>query len=59
MLELIEKVSSRPLSEQDKVAVVSGASERDIVYSGLDDTMCNACEETRSAAKEYVCFIPL
>jgi len=53
MLEMIEKVASRPLSEQDKAAVVSGASERDIVYSGLDDTMCNACEETRSAAKEY------
>lgn len=53
MLNLIEKVSNRPLTEQERREVVSGASERDIVYSGLDDTMTNACEETRQAANEF------
>jgi len=53
IIDLLEKVSTRPLTEQEKREVIAGASEKDIVYSGLDDTMTNACQETRDAANLY------
>ena len=54
LLNLIQRNSAHPISDVEKAFVIQGASERDIVYSGLDDTMSNACQETRVAAQQYV-----
>nr|BAJ99466.1 predicted protein [Hordeum vulgare subsp. vulgare] len=53
LLNLIQRNSAHPISDVEKALVIQGASERDIVYSGLDDTMSNACQETRVAAQQY------
>jgi glutamate dehydrogenase/leucine dehydrogenase len=31
---------------------MEGASERDLVYSGLEEVMCEAINETKATAKE-------
>lgn len=52
LLDLIQENSKRKLSDAERALVVQGASERDLVYSGLEDTMHNACLETRMVAEE-------
>ena len=39
-----------------KALIVRGPSEKDIVYSGLDDTMSQAVAETIACANEKVSF---
>ena len=53
MLNLIQTNANRPISEEEKKKIVKGAAEVDLVYSGLEDTMANACQETREAANEH------
>ncbi|KNC80870.1 glutamate dehydrogenase, mitochondrial [Sphaeroforma arctica JP610] len=52
LLNFVEQSVNRELSHQERRLVVHGAEEVDIVYSGLEDTMYNACMETRVTAKE-------
>lgn len=52
LLNLIQENSNRKLNDAERAIVVQGASERDLVYSGLEDTMTNACGETRNCANE-------
>ncbi|KAF9409117.1 glutamate dehydrogenase, partial [Podila epigama] len=50
LLSLVEANAGRQLTPQERRAVVHGAEEHELVYSGLEDTMIGACEETRATA---------
>jgi len=52
--ELLVKAAG-PLSKSDLKALVSGPSEKDIVYSGLEDTMAQATSETMETAHKLNC----
>ena len=41
------------ISEKDKKLMMHGPSERDIVYSGLEDTMATAVNETLTTMRVY------
>jgi len=53
LLNLIQQNSTKLIPQNERETVVAGAGEQDIVYSGLDDTMTLACEETRRAALNH------
>jgi len=53
MVDFVEKKFGAKISDAERKAIVKGAGEKELVYSGLDDTMVNACLETRNAAIEY------
>ena len=55
LVELVENNVGRRLTESERKNIVHGAEERDLVYSGLEDTMTEACQETRSTAISKVC----
>lgn len=48
MLKLIAKSTGKPLSKEDLNSIGRGADEKDLVYSGLDETMTNAYREIRA-----------
>ncbi|CAI2170098.1 19665_t:CDS:10 [Funneliformis geosporum] len=50
LVELVENNVGRHLTEAERKNIVHGAEELDLVYSGLEDTMIGACQETRSTA---------
>jgi glutamate dehydrogenase (NAD(P)+) len=50
IVAMVEAQVGRQLSETERHTVVHGAEEHDLVYSGLEDTMMNACAETRNTA---------
>ncbi|KAK3826947.1 MAG: hypothetical protein JOS17DRAFT_750016 [Linnemannia elongata] len=50
LLTLVEENAGRMLTPQERRAVIHGAEEHELVYSGLEDTMIGACEETRATA---------
>ncbi|KAF9372971.1 glutamate dehydrogenase, partial [Podila verticillata] len=50
LLSLVEANAGRQLTPQERRAVIHGAEEHELVYSGLEDTMIGACEETRATA---------
>ncbi|RGB31855.1 hypothetical protein C1646_763585 [Rhizophagus diaphanus] len=50
LVELVENNVGRQLTESERKSIVQGAEERDLVYSGLEDTMVAACQETKSTA---------
>ncbi|KAG0228796.1 glutamate dehydrogenase [Actinomortierella wolfii] len=50
LLSLVEQNAGRQLTPQERRAVIHGAEEHELVYSGLEDTMIGACEETRATA---------
>lgn len=52
ILDQLEKAGAK-ITAQDKKALVGGPSERDIVYSGLEDTMAVAVGETMATMKQY------
>jgi len=52
LLDLIERNSNEPVSDDIRARVVRGPGEKDIVYSGLDDTMSEACASTIATAEE-------
>merc|ERR1712137_368092 len=52
LLDLIERNSDTKLTPEEARAIVRGPGEKDIVYSGLDDTMSNACAETINCAHQ-------
>ncbi|CEG83210.1 Putative AFG3 family protein [Rhizopus microsporus] len=51
VVALVEENAGRPLTEAERKAIVHGAEEADLVYSGLEDTMIQACHETRQTAQ--------
>ena len=50
LLALVESATGRPIDPDRRKLVASGAEESQIIYSGLEDTMFNACMETRETA---------
>jgi glutamate dehydrogenase (NAD(P)+) len=52
ILEMVEGHVGRQLSDHERRHLVHGAEEHELVYSGLEDTMINACLETRTTAME-------
>ncbi|KAI7821491.1 hypothetical protein BX661DRAFT_188404 [Kickxella alabastrina] len=52
LLNLVEGNAGRPLSEVERRQMIHGAEEHELVYSGLEDTMIVACNETRQTANE-------
>ncbi|KAJ9060160.1 NADP-dependent glutamate dehydrogenase [Entomophthora muscae] len=50
LLGLVEEEIGRTLSESERRAIVHGAEEHELVYSGLEDTMIVACKETLDTA---------
>ncbi|KAK9761380.1 NADP-dependent glutamate dehydrogenase [Basidiobolus ranarum] len=53
LLALVEEQAGRKLSDSERQQVIHGAEEHELVYSGLEDTMIKACEETRLTAEEF------
>ncbi|KAK9761013.1 NADP-dependent glutamate dehydrogenase [Basidiobolus ranarum] len=53
LLALVEEQAGRKLSDGERQTVIHGAEEHELVYSGLEDTMIKACEETRVTANEF------
>ncbi|KAI7898742.1 uncharacterized protein BX663DRAFT_523964 [Cokeromyces recurvatus] len=51
VVALVEENAGRVLTEAERKAIVHGAEEADLVYSGLEDTMIQACQETRQTAQ--------
>lgn len=51
VVALVEENAGRALTEAERKAIVHGAEEADLVYSGLEDTMIQACQETRQTAE--------
>ncbi|KAI9481605.1 MAG: hypothetical protein EXX96DRAFT_567364 [Benjaminiella poitrasii] len=51
VVALVEENAGRVLTEAERKAIVHGAEEADLVYSGLEDTMIQACQETRQTAE--------
>ena len=54
LVELVENNVGRHLTESERKNIVQGAKEQDLVFSGLEDTMIGACQETRSTAASKV-----
>ncbi|KAJ2079705.1 NADP-dependent glutamate dehydrogenase [Coemansia sp. RSA 988] len=52
LLALVEGNAGRPLSEVERRQLIHGAEEHELVYSGLEDTIIVACNETRQTAIE-------
>ena len=53
LLEAVESVTDRRFSKQMLAAVARGADERDLVYSGLDETMATAFRQIRSIRRQH------
>ncbi|ORX97477.1 glutamate dehydrogenase [Basidiobolus meristosporus CBS 931.73] len=53
LLSLVEENAGRKLTVTERQQVIHGAEEHELVYSGLEDTMIKACEETRVTANEF------
>jgi glutamate dehydrogenase (NAD(P)+) len=53
LVETIESASGTQLSDTQKNALIKGASEEDLVDSGLEDTMINAYRELQATAKKH------
>ncbi|KAI8879375.1 glutamate dehydrogenase [Backusella circina FSU 941] len=51
VVALVEENAGRELTEAERKAIVHGAEEADLIYSGLEDTMIQACQETRQTAE--------
>eukprot|EP01095_Lingulamoeba_sp_RSL-Kostka_P014800 TRINITY_DN658_c0_g1_i1.p1 TRINITY_DN658_c0_g1~~TRINITY_DN658_c0_g1_i1.p1 ORF type:complete len:510 (+),score=220.54 TRINITY_DN658_c0_g1_i1:41-1570(+) len=45
LINIIEEDRCKKLSPEDRKDVIKGAAEKDIVYSGLEDTIINACND--------------
>jgi glutamate dehydrogenase (NAD(P)+) len=54
MLEQLSKLGAK-MDPKEVKALIQGPSERDIVYSGLEDTMAQAVQETYQTAQKYGC----
>ena len=53
MIYVMEKATNKTISKKERSAVVKGASEIDLVNSGLEDTMVEAYQTIREAKKKH------
>lgn len=53
MLNVVEKATNKNISKKERSTVVKGASEIDLVNSGLEDTMIEAYQNIRDAKKKH------
>ena len=51
LLSVIESVSGKKFSEQERRAAAHGADEQDLVYSGLEETMACSYQQIREVHK--------
>ena len=49
----MEKATNKTISKKERSSVVKGASEIDLVNSGLEDTMVEAYQTIREAKKKH------
>ncbi|WP_207433725.1 Glu/Leu/Phe/Val family dehydrogenase [Sabulibacter ruber] len=52
LVSTIEKTTGKSLSAEEKLLIIHGADERDLVYSGLEDTMITAYQEMREVTHQ-------
>ncbi|WP_255478597.1 Glu/Leu/Phe/Val dehydrogenase [Rufibacter sp. XAAS-G3-1] len=52
LVNTIEKTTGKSLSAEEKKLIIHGADERDLVYSGLEDTMITAYQEMREVTHQ-------
>ncbi|AMM50910.1 glutamate dehydrogenase [Rufibacter sp. DG15C] len=52
LVDTIEKNTGKSLSPEEKELIIHGADERDLVYSGLEDTMITAYHEIREVTRQ-------
>uniref|UniRef100_A0A7S1CA73 Glutamate dehydrogenase n=1 Tax=Bicosoecida sp. CB-2014 TaxID=1486930 RepID=A0A7S1CA73_9STRA len=52
MLDRLEQLGGTKLPAEERAAVVGGPTEKDIVYSGLEDTMKVACQQVIDVAQK-------
>ncbi|WP_192822556.1 Glu/Leu/Phe/Val dehydrogenase [Rufibacter sp. LB8] len=52
LVETIEKSTGKSLSAEEKLLIIHGADERDLVYSGLEDTMITAYHQIRDVMRQ-------
>jgi glutamate dehydrogenase (NAD(P)+) len=52
LLDSIENATGDTFSDEEHQKIVKGASERDLVNSGLEETMVNAYHELNAKRKE-------
>jgi len=52
MVNWVEEATGKPMDADVKKHFVRGATEKDLVYSGLADTMATACKETYDTCME-------
>jgi glutamate dehydrogenase (NAD(P)+) len=52
MIDIMEKATNKSISKRERSNVVRGASEIDLVNSGLEDTMIEAYQSIREAKKK-------
>ncbi|KAG0167429.1 glutamate dehydrogenase [Apophysomyces sp. BC1034] len=55
VVSLVEENAGRTLTEAERKAIVHGAEEADLIYSGLEATIAQACQETRQTANIKKC----
>jgi len=53
LLAAVEKMTGQVLSEHDKSVIASGASEEDLVNSGLEETMITSYQRIREARRSH------
>lgn len=53
MLRAVESATERKFSEDTLAALAKGAEERDLVYSGLEETMCKAYREINEIRQRH------
>ena len=51
LVSTIEKITNKKVDKRAKQILVHGADERDLVYSGLEETMINAYNEINEIKK--------
>ena len=54
LLDIIERTTGKVLNLEEKKLASAGAEEQQIIHSGLEETMVNACLETRQTSLEKV-----
>lgn len=52
LLDIMEKALGREMDSETKLRATFGPEEHQLVYSGLEDTMINACSEVRKASMD-------
>lgn len=52
MIDVMERATNKSISKRERSSVVKGASEIDLVNSGLEDTMIEAYQSIREAKKK-------